>query len=216
MSHLKRQKVPKNWPIPRKGTAFVVKPSSNMKTGIPILIVLRDMLKICQNRREVKRALHEKNILINEKISKDEKQSVTIGDIIGIVPEKKSYKLGLKNNGKFNIEEISEKEAGKKSVKVIGKKILKGKKIQLNLIDGRNFLTDLKCSTNDSVLIDFKENKIEKCLALREKANALIFAGKHAGKKGIIEKLDLNKKMATIKNKDGTINVLIKQLMAVE
>ena len=61
--HLKRQKVPKSWPITRKGTKYLVRPNSDIHSGIPILIILRDMLKIAQNRREVKRAIHEKNIL---------------------------------------------------------------------------------------------------------------------------------------------------------
>ncbi len=216
MSYLRRQKIPKNWPLPRKGTAYVVKPSFSTNKGIPILIILRDLLKIAQNRREVKRALNEKNILLNEKVVRDEKHPVMLYDIITIVPEKKNYKLDLKENGKFKIEEISEKDSQNKITKIIGKKTLKGKKVQLNLIDGRNFLSDIKCSINDSALINLKENKIEKCLPLKEKAKIIIFAGKHSGKEGIIEKLDLDKKMAIIKSKDEDINVLIKQLMVVE
>ena len=56
--HLKRQKIPKNWPIKRKGTKYLVRPNSNLTKGIPILIILRDMLKVAQNRREVKRIIH--------------------------------------------------------------------------------------------------------------------------------------------------------------
>lgn len=216
MTHLKRQKIPKNWPLPRKGSVYVVRPSFSIKKGIPILIVLRDLLKVAQNKREAKRALHEKNILFNEKVIRDYKQPIMLYDIITIVPAKKNYKLNLKENGKFKIEEISEKDSKKKIAKIIGKKILKGKKTQLNLIDGRNFLSDIKCSINDSVLVNLKEKKIEKCLPLKEKAKIIIFAGKHAGKTGVIEKLDLDKKMAKVSNKKGTINVLIKQLMVVE
>lgn len=215
MTYLKRQKIPKNWPLPRKGSVYVVKPSFSMNKGIPILIILRDLLKIAQNRREVKKALHEKNVLLNEKVVKDDKYPVMLYDIITIVPEKKNYKLDLKENGKFKIEEVSEKYSKKKITKIIGKKTLRGKKAQLNLIDGRNFLSDLKCSINDSVLIDLKEKKIEKCLPLKEKAKIIIFAGKHSGKEGVIEKLDLDKKMVVVKNKNGNINVLIKQLMVV-
>ena len=207
MTHLKRQKVPKKWPIARKGTAFVVKPLFNLKTGIPILIVLRDMLKIVQNRKEAKKAIYDKNVLLNGKVVNEDRHSVMIYDVVTIVPIKKSYRLGLKENGKFKVEEISEKDAGKKAAKVIGKKILKGRKTQLNLIDGRNFLSDLKCNINDSVLVNFEEKKIEKCLALKEKAKIIVFAGKHSGKKGIVEKLDLDKKMARISNEKEKIKV---------
>lgn len=211
--HMKRQQVPKNWPIPRKGSAFVVKPISG---NIPILVILRDVLKIAQSRKEVKKAIHMKNLLVNGRAVKDDKSGVSLFDILTIVPSKKSYRIDLKQNGKFSVEEIEEKDAGKKIAKVVDKKILKGKKVQLNLNDGNNFLSEVKCNTNDSVVIDFKAKKIEKCLELKEKANVIIFAGKHAGKKGSIEKLMTERKMAKLKAGEDSINVLIKQLMVVE
>lgn len=212
-AHMKRQQVPKNWPIPRKGSAFVVKPVSG---EIPILVILRDVLKIAQNRKEVKKAIHMRNLLVNGKIVRDDKSGISLFDVLTIVPSKKSYKIDLKQNGKFSVEEIEEKDAGKKIAKVVNKKTLKGKKIQLNLNDGNNFLSDVKCNTNDSVVIDFKTKKITKCLALKEKANVIVIAGKHAGKKGTIEKLKLERKMSSIKFGEDKINVLIKQIMVVE
>ncbi|MEN7982011.1 MAG: 30S ribosomal protein S4e [Nanoarchaeota archaeon] len=213
MKHLKRQMVPKNWPVPRKGTTFVVRPISGK---IPILVVLRNILKIAQNRKEVKKSLHANNILINGKAVKEDKIGVSLFDVVTIVPSKKNYRIELKQNGKFKIEEVDEKEANKKISKIVNKKILKGKKIQLNLNDGNNILSDIKCDTNDSVILDLKTKKIIKCLELKEKANVVIFAGKHAGKKGVIEKLKLERKMASVKSGEDKINVLIKQLVVIE
>jgi small subunit ribosomal protein S4e len=124
--------------------------------------------------------------------------------------------MTLSDKGKFQLEEIKENETDKKIAKIINKKILKGKKVQINLSDGRNFISDIKCSTNDSVLIDLKEGKIEKCLPLKEKSKVIIFAGKHSGERGSIEKLDLEKKMAKVSEGKKTANILIKQLMVVE
>lgn len=211
--HLKRNKTPKNWPVARKGTKYVVRPSSSIKEGIPLLIVIRDMLKIAKNRKEVKKAIHDQNILINDKIAREEKKSICLFDKVVIVPAKKYYRLNLSEFGKFSLEEIKETESHQKISKIINKKILKGKKIQLNLVDGRNYFTDLKCKVNDSVVVDFKENKIKECLSLKEKENVVIFAGKHAGKRGKINKIDKESKMAEISVKDGKINVLIKQFM---
>ena len=58
MAHLKRQEVPTNWPIKRKGTTFVVRPDTNLKLGIPILIVLRDILKLTKDRKETEKILY--------------------------------------------------------------------------------------------------------------------------------------------------------------
>ncbi|MBU2104879.1 MAG: hypothetical protein KKF67_03880 [Nanoarchaeota archaeon] len=216
MTHLKRQQVPKRWPIPRKGTKFVVRPNFNPQRGIPILIVLRDMLKVCQNRKEVKRAIHEKKILVNSKEAKDEKNPLLIFDTITIIPSNKSYRVGLSENGKYSMEEIKTEEAGYKINKVGDKKVLKGKKVQINLKDGKNFLSEAKCNVGDSVLVNLKTKKIEKCFPLKEKAKILVVEGKHSGKKGIIEKLKPERKMAKINLGGKEINVLIKQIMVVE
>src|SRR3989344_2881750 len=159
--HLKRQIIPKSWPIYRKGTKYVVRPGSNIRLGVPLLILLRDTLEIVQNRKELKMAIHRKNILINSRPATDDKDSVLLLDVVTIVPAKKSYRLVLTENGKFDIKEIREIEAGKKVAKVVNKTLLKGKKTQLNLSDGSNFLSEIKCKTNDSVLINLNDRKVE-------------------------------------------------------
>ncbi|HEA46767.1 MAG TPA: hypothetical protein ENH99_03215, partial [Candidatus Pacearchaeota archaeon] len=97
--YLKRQKVPKSWPIFRKGTKYVVRPLSNLGNGIPVLVILRDSLKIAQTRKEAKRMINSKNVLLNGKPIKEERSSVLLFDTITLVPMKKSYRLGLSQNG---------------------------------------------------------------------------------------------------------------------
>jgi small subunit ribosomal protein S4e len=213
MAHLKRHASPKSWPIRRKGTKYVVRASSK---GVPLLIVMRDMLKLAANRSEVKRLIHDNNLLLNEKIATDEKNNASLFDTITVIPLKKHYRVELSEKGKFELKEIKENETGEKIAKVSDKKKLKGGKIQLNLSDGRNFLSDIKCNTNDSVVINLKHKKIEKCLPLKEKARAFVFEGKHIGKQGTIEKIITEQKMAELENHGEKFNVLIKQLMVVQ
>ncbi len=68
----------------------------------------------------------------------------------------------------------------------------------------------------DSVVVNFKAKKIVKCIPLSEKANVVVFGGKHAGAKGIISKLNIERKMAELVIGDKNVNVLIKHLMVVE
>jgi small subunit ribosomal protein S4e len=131
------------------------------------------------------------------------------------VPSKKHYRLSIFKNGKLNVEEIKESEANTKISKIVNKKILKGKKTQLNLSDGRNLLSEIKCNVNDSALINLKTKKIEKCLPFTENSEVIVFSGKHAGEKGKIEKINPERKNAEIKLEKGNINVLIKQLMVI-
>jgi len=215
MSHLKRHAIPKSWPIQRKGTAFVVKPNMGFSGALPILIILRDLLKVAQNRKEAKKMIHMKSILLNGKEVRDEKEGVLLFDIITFTSLKNNYRLTILKNKKFDMEEIKESEANTKIAKIIGKKMLKEKKVQLNLSDGRNFLSNIKCNLNDSVLINLKNKKIEKCLPLKEDSEVIVFAGKHAGEKGKIKKINEEGKIAEINNGKEKINVLIKQFMVI-
>jgi small subunit ribosomal protein S4e len=216
MKHLKRQNIPNSWPVHRKGTTFVVRPNFEKEKGLPTLIILRDMLKIAKDRKEVKKALYSKHILINGKVAREEKNGAVLFDTISIVPSKQNYKVIIDEKGKFALEEIKENEIHKKIAKIIDKKILKGKKVQLNFSDGRNLLYNQKCSVGDSALINLKDKKIEKIMPIKEKTMVLIYSGKHAGKTGVLEKIEKEKKMAIIEHKKEKINVLTKQIMAIE
>ena len=213
MSHQKRQTAPKSWPIPRKGTKFVVKTDSK---GIPVLILLRDMLKIARTRKEVKRTISNKHVLVCGKVIKDDKKSLELFDVLTLVPVKKSYKLTLSEKGKYALEEIKSSEKDSKISKISNKKVLKGKRVQINLLDGKNYLSDLKCSVGDSVVIDLKNNKLEKCLPLKEKSNIFIIGGKHIGKQGTINSINKELRNAEVKIGTEKVNVLIKQLMVIE
>lgn len=208
--HLKRQFVPNNWPIPRKGTTFVVK---NNSKGIPILVVLRDIMKVAQNRREVKKAIHKRDLLISGKPVNDEKKSLELYDVLTIVPSKKNYRIVLSEKGKYDVEEINEKDSKEKVSKVIGKKSLRGKKTQINLSDGRNYLSEIKCSVGDSVLVNLSKGTITKVFPIKEKSEVLITWGKHAGTKGKITKIDEKQKMVEVDSKEKKFRALIKQIM---
>jgi small subunit ribosomal protein S4e len=216
MKHLKRQNMPKNWPVARKGTTFVVRPNFEKDKGLPTLIILRDILKIAKNRKEVKKALYAEDILINGKVAREEKNGAVLFDTISIIPSKKNYKVILDEKGKFALEEIKESESNRKIAKIMDKRTLKGKKVQLNFSDGRNLLYSQKCQVGDSALINLKEKKIEKIIPIKEKTNVLIYSGKHAGKTGIVESIEKEKKMAIVEHGKDKINVLTKQLMAIE
>ena len=221
MVHTKRQEVPRNWPIERKGSTFIVRPFRSLEEGVPVLVVLRDMLKMAQNRKEAKKIIYNKKVTLNGKQIKNEKNAVLLFDVISLVPVKKSYKLDLDKKGKFILKEIPEKEANKKISKVQGKKVLKGKKSQLNLSDGRNFNSEIKCQINDSVIVDLDKKQLEKCLSLKKGSKVLVFAGKHAGKRGSIENINNERKMADINvseenSEEEKVSALIKQIIIIE
>lgn len=211
--HVKRIAANKSWPIPRKGTKYLIVPSHNKKSGIPLLIVMRDVLKFVKTKKELKKALLEGNVLVNTIPVKKENYSLTLFDNISLPLMKKYFKLNYTNTGKINFEEVSEDECSRKTIKVLGKKVLKKNIIQINLSDGRNLISKEKINVGDSIIIKFKDNKIEKILPLVEKANVLIIKGKHKGKQGVLSKIENNE--VIFKSEKEELEINLKNVMVI-
>jgi len=215
--HIKRSKMPKTWPVPRKGTKFVASSSHASKNGIPLLFVLRDLLKIAKTRKEAKHLILNKDVKVNHKIVRDEVFPLQVFDVLNLEKAGKNYVLQIVNR-KFVLKEVSGKEAGKKVVKIAGKKVLPGKKIQMNLRDGRNYVFDKDFSVGDSAIIDTEKNNIVKVLPLKEGANLEIILGKHAGEKGKLEEIkDLARgKVYRVKLKEQEVELPFKTILVIE
>ena len=84
----------------------------------------------------------------------DSQFPVNVLDIVNLAVDKESkyYRLEIVNK-KFSLVEIKEGEADSKIVKIVGKSILAGGKVQMNLRDGQNFLSSVKFSVGDSVVL---------------------------------------------------------------
>jgi len=183
--HIKKNKMPRLWPIPRKGLKekFVAIPSHATSKGISLLFILRNILKIAKTRKEARYITLNGMLTVNNKVRKEVDFPVQLFDTIGLKKAKLNYRLIILNR-KFNLEEISEKEAETKITKVTGKRTLGKNKVQMNLSDGQNIITSEKFSLGDSIIFNTKTNKIEKVLPLKKGASIEIISGKHAGEKG--------------------------------
>jgi len=205
--HLKRQTIGKSWPIQRKGTKYVVTTSHEKKNGVPILVVMRDVMKLGKNRKEIKKMLSEGMVSVNDRIVREDNFSLLPFDILSI--NKKTYKMWFSDKGKFQVNETGKEE---RILKVLGKKVLKNKIIQLNLLYGKNILSSEKVKVGDSVLI--KDKKIAKVIPLEVGREAAVFAGKHRGKKGEIKKV--REGIATLFSNNEEINTPTRDIMAIK
>ncbi len=187
MAHIKKTKMSKSWPVPRKGKGkrFVAVPSHSANKGISLLFLLRDVLGIARTRKEVRYMTLNGMVKINNKVRIDENFPVNVLDVINLSTDgdNRFYRLEIVNK-KFSLVVIDVKEADSKVVKIIGKKILSKGKVQMNLRDGQNFLSSDKFNVGDSAVLDTKKNKVVKILNLKKGAKVEIILGKHAGKNG--------------------------------
>ena len=215
--HKKRITIAKTWLIPRTGTKYVAFSMSDNNKSMPLIIALRDSLKFVKTKRELKLLLNSKQILVNGKIVREINYPVNLFDSITLIPAKKSYREVLKAK-KIGFEEVSEKESTEKIYKVIGKKILPGKKIQINLSDGKNILSSEKINTGDFIVLDNLKNKILKIKQLKEGEDVIITAGKHIGKTGKIKKIEEQgeRKIAELDSKHEKIRTEAKNLFLIK
>lgn len=198
--------MPTSWPIARKSKRkrFMAKPSHAMTKGIPLLFVLRDVLAIARTRKDASNILHNGDIKVNGIVRRNENFPMQVLDTLSLEKLDKYYRLQIVNK-KFTLKEISKKEASEKIVKIIGKKVLDKKNVQVNFEDGNNMILKDSCNVGDSVVFNASEKKVVKVLPLKEKAKVEIIEGKHAGKQGtLVEVKKLRReKVYTIKFEDG-------------
>ena len=130
--HLSRLATPKTWNVKRKGIKWITRPnpgSHSFKLGIPINVLLRDMLKLARTTKEVKNILNNQEVLIDGIRKKDHKQIIGLMDVISIPKIKKNFRILLSNKGKIIAIPIDDKEAKIKPAQIKGKTVIKKGKI---------------------------------------------------------------------------------------
>lgn len=217
--YTKRQVIPKFWPIPRKGTKYLATANHEKRSGIPIVVLMREVLKLVKTKKELKKIINEKKILINSKVIVETNFPVSLFDVISI-PSVKKYYSAVLNGKRMGLVEISEKESNFRMYKVVNKKSLPKGKVQLNLSSGKNIIISSKdkIDTRSFVLLNIQENKIEKNIALKKGTGIVVISGRHIGKQGEIMNLEEQgeKMIAEISTKEGKdkINVELDNLFA--
>lgn len=206
--HLKRLLAPKFWKVSKKEKKFIVAPSPGphpKNRSIPLKVLIRDILGYAENSLEAKKILNAGKVLIDKKIRKSPKFPVGLMDIVEIPDADKYFRISVDKNG-LCLEEIEKNETGTKLCKIIGKTVIKGGKIQLNLHDGKNILVDNgSYKVGDSVKISLPKPKILAHYRLQPGAEVLIINGKNMGLKGRIKEIRERKTML----ERGTVKIEI-------
>ena len=193
--HLSRLNMPKCWQVKKKVNKWITRPKPGphpLKTCIPLSILIKDLLNHAETTKQTKKILTNKGILIDKKARKDHRYPVGLMDTIEIPKTKEFFRLILNQKGKFSIIPIKKEETEIKPCKIIGKTILKKKKIQLNLFDGKNLLVDKDdYKVGDTIILNLSNKKIISQLKLEKNAKVYLTGGSHVGKIAtIIEEKD--------------------------
>jgi len=187
---LKRFAMTKAVDIPIKSHTWTTKSGPGphpADLAIPLRILIRDIINLARNAKESDSIIYEGKVAVDGRIRRNPKFSVGIMDVITISDIGKNYRVLIDDHRRLNLVEIAEDESKIKLCKVIGKKTVRGNKIQLNLHDGRNLIGDFREFRKGDVLqISLENSQILRRLTMKESAFALIVGGKNTGKTGKI------------------------------
>ena len=201
MKVLKRLNTPKFLQIKRKHGKFFVKSSPGPHPNrfcLPLLHIVRDILKIVDFHREAKKLIGLGHFKVDGKIIKDKSFPVGLMDVLTIEKINKHYRILPDSHYGLILHEISEEESKYKLCRINQKTTIKGGNIQLNLHDGRNIVIQVKDPQNpkedlykrmDVLKITVPEQEIEKVLRFKEGNLAVIISGKNIGQVGKINSI---------------------------
>lgn len=203
--YMKAYEAPATWTGITKARKFVTNPRAGPHSK-QISMPLNEWLKqlgVASTVRESKKLLNTTEVKVDERRIKDPKLPVGFMDTISF-EDGKSYRVAFDKKGRLTLEE--EKDPKTKACKIIGKQVLKGGKLQLNLIDGRNIRTEGEYKIGDTVVIELPSQKVIKHIKLEKGTPIAIIAGKYCGSKGKLESIEGDK--ITYKENKETVETL--------
>ncbi|WP_339103286.1 30S ribosomal protein S4e [Haloterrigena salinisoli] len=193
--HQKRLSVPKSWPVERKTETFTVKAGAGPhgEEGVPLVVLLRDVLGYVDSKKEARYALSEDAILVNGEPINDEKRPIGIFDIIAFPGRSEYFRVFPDEGGRLALTEIDEDAAGSRLGKIEGKQQVPGGDTQLTLHDGTNVLVEdgSEYDTTDSIVVDNDDKSIVAHFPFEEGALVTAVRGNHGGKIGEIDAIDI-------------------------
>jgi small subunit ribosomal protein S4e len=211
--HIKRMAAPRSWAVPRKTSHWVTKPRPGphgISESMPLLAVVRDMLKLCDNSREARFIIGSRGILVDGRVVTDYKFPVGLMDVVTVSKTKQSYRMLMDYKARLQLVAIDDAEKGWKLARIDGKTTNKKGKAQLNLHDGRCIsLPRDQYKTGDVLKLEVPSQKIMKAFKLEKGSIAFLIGGSHPGTIQTIENYEIRRGSAsnivTFKEGFGTV-----------
>ena len=193
-NHQKRLSVPNSWPVERKTDTYTVKAGAGPhgEAGVPLLVLLRDVLGYVDSKKEARYALNQDSILVNGDAISDERRPIGMFDIVAFTEREEYYRVFPDEGGRLALTAIDEDAAQSRLGKIEGKQQVPGGQTQLTLHDGTNVLVeDDEYNARDSIVVDNDDKSIVAHFPYEEGALVTAVRGNHGGKIGEIDAIDI-------------------------
>jgi small subunit ribosomal protein S4e len=191
-NHQKRLSAPDSWPVERKEGTFTVKADAGPhgEDGVPLLIVLRDVLGYVDSRKEARYALESGSVLVNGDSNVAADRPVGMFDILAFTEREEYYRVFPSEGGRLSLTPIDADAAASRLGKVVGKHQVPGGQFQYTLHDGTTLHDDDgSYAGGDSLVIDNETKEVVAHFPYEEGALVTAVDGEHAGEIGQIDEI---------------------------
>ncbi len=193
--HQKRLSVPNSWPVERKESTWTVKAGAGPhgQAGVPLVILLRDVLGYVDTMKEARYALNEGTVLVNGKSVKDHRIPIGMFDIVAFTERDEYYRVFPDEGGRLALTGIDGDAADSRLGKIVRKQQVAGGDYQMTLHDGTNVRVSeddgSEYSTDDSLVVDNDDKSIVAHFPFEEGALVTAVDGHHAGEIGSLDEI---------------------------
>ncbi|WP_331233826.1 30S ribosomal protein S4e [Natronorarus salvus] len=224
-NHQKRLSVPKSWPVERKTATYTVKATAGPhgEAGVPLLILLRDVLGYVDSKREATYAVNQGTVLVNGEPIRDVRRPIGMFDILGFTERGEYYRVFPDEGGRLALTPIPEDDADGKLGKIVDKRTVKGGATQLQLHDGRTLRLEdegREYATGDSIVIGFEDDAVLAHFEYEEGALVTAVQGQHAGVIGRVESIDVIRSSApntvSVESEDGGFETVEEYVVVID
>lgn len=183
--HIKRLASPVTWKQPRKAFTWSVRSRAGphkFYESVPLMVVVRDILHFADTSREARNIISRGMVEIDGKVVKDYQRPIGFMDVLSIKGAGIEKRVLLDKNGILVLGEANLRDSPWKLVKVTGKGISKGGKIQISTHDGRVILSDEKSvKKGDTLKISIPDQKILDIYPMSKETFVYVTGGAHRG-----------------------------------
>jgi small subunit ribosomal protein S4e len=156
--------------------------------------------------------------LVNGKLVDSYAFPVGLFDVLSIPNIQSYYRLVFDKLGRLSIIKIPQTEAEFNVLRIIGKTLIKGRKLQLNLESGVNLLVAEKdtatYTVGEALLVKLPKVEIIEHIPLKKGSFVCILNGKHIGRHGTISEV-LENDILVVNSEETSIEVDKKSVIAI-
>ncbi len=244
--HQKRYNTPLTYPIERKVRTFTIRPHPSghpFDKSVPVGVLIRDLLGYAKRYDELKKIFARGEVFVDKRRVRKIKYAVGYMDVLEIPKDDKAFRItpSTTRQGYSLMSLTNPKDTEWKPCKVIGKKMLKKGRLQLNLHDGRNVhvhpLEDTEYNSRlvpdnaellehlwdirprDTLIMHLPNQYIMNWYRFEEGAWLVITDGANQGKVGrmvsVEKRIGRNRSIVTIEATDGEIRTALENVFVI-